>query len=139
MAWFSNHGTGVMVHGIGRRPDGRVEFTTWGCVLWVPLLPLRSWSGVYLGEVIGDGVNDESHRFADLQRIPHDWGRIYLTFTRSLLVVACAVAPACVMVNRTNGRAATPAEMVFVFASAAWPAAVIFWAEHVRRRRLRGR
>ena len=105
LATFSNHGTGVMMHGAERRPGGRVEFTTWVCVFWVPLL--RSWSGVYAGEGLGDGVNDESHRFANLRRVPHDWGRIYLTFTRGLLAAACAAAPAYVMAHRTHGRGAT--------------------------------
>ena len=139
MGWFSNHGTGVMIHGIERGPDGRrVEFTSWVCLFFVPVVPLRSWSGVYLGEGHGDGVNDETHRFADLRRIPHDWGRIILTFGRGLFAVACAVAPACYMVSRTTGRAATRAEMVFVLASAVGPVVIIFWAAHVRRRRLRG-
>ena len=93
MGAFSNHGTGVMIHGVERRPGGRVEFTSWLCVFWVPLLPLRSWSGVYLGEGPADATNDESHQFTDLRRVPHDWGRVYLTFTRSLLVVACAPRP----------------------------------------------
>ena len=127
-----------MVHGVERRRDDRVEFTSWVCVLWVPLLPLRSWSAVYLGEGLGDGISDESHQFADLRRVPHDWGRIYLTFTRGLLAVACAIAPACFMIHRVTGRAATRAEMAIVFASTFWAAAVIFWAEHLRRRRLRG-
>ena len=138
MAWICSHGTGVTVHGIERRRGGRVEFTTWACVLWVPLLPLRSWSAVYLGEGLGDGISDESYEFGDLRRIPHDWGRVVRTFTRSLLVVACAVAPAYVMAFRVSGRAATPAEMVAVFASTFWAAGVVFWAAHVRRRSLRG-
>ena len=74
----------------------------------------------------------------DLRRIPHEWGRLLLTFARSLLVIACAIAPAYVMIHHTHGRAATRAEMIFVFASALWPVVLIFWAEHVRRRRLQG-
>ena len=127
-----------MIHGIERRTDGRVEFTSWVSVFWVPVFPLRSWSAIYLGEGPADGINDESHRFADLRRIPHDWRRVYLTFTRSLLVLACAIAPAYVMMIRVSGRGATPAEMVVVFASVLWAVAVVIWAEHLRRRRLQG-
>jgi hypothetical protein len=128
-----------MIHGIERRESGRVEFTSWVCVFWVPLLPLRSWSAVYLGEGPADGITDESHQFTDLRRIPHDWRRIYLTFTRSLLVVVCAIAPSYYMVNRVSGRAATRTEMLVVFASAFWAVGVVIGAEHFRRRRLRGK
>jgi hypothetical protein len=136
---FSNHGIGVMIHGIEPQLDGRVEFTSWLCVFWLPLLPLRSWTAIYTGQDPPNGINDEPYQFADLRRVPHDWVRIYLTFTRSMLVVACAIAPTYIMINRVSGRGATRAEMVVVFASAFWAVAVMIWAEHVRRRRLQGK
>ena len=136
MSWYSVYGTGVTIHGVERTDDGRVEFTSWVSVFYLPLVPLSTYSGLYAGERLsGEG---ESHRFADLRRVPHDWGRIRQTFARGLLAAVVAVAPAWVMIAKTNGRAATNAEMVLVLASAAWPAVLILWLHHVRRKKLLG-
>jgi hypothetical protein len=135
MGWYAAYGTGVTIHGVERRSDGRVVFTSWASVFWIPLVPLATYSAHYAGERPAAG---ESHRFRDVQRVPHDRGRNARTFARALLVAAAAVAPAAVMIRLTNGRAATSAEMALVLASAAWPAAVVLWAAHLRRRKLRG-
>jgi hypothetical protein len=39
---FSHYGIGVKVHAIERQPDGRVEFTLWFTVFFVPIVPLSS-------------------------------------------------------------------------------------------------
>ena len=123
-------------HSRRRAPeDGRVEFTSWASVFWVPVVPLRTYSAIYRGERPAAG---ESHRFAEVQRVPHDWGRIARTFVAGWLVAVAAVAPAVVMIAVTAGRAATDAERALLVASAAWPAAVVLWCAHRRRRRLRG-
>jgi hypothetical protein len=138
MGWYSAYGTGATLHGIERTEDGRVRFTSWLSVFWIPLVPLRSWSAVYVGEALPDGISDESHRFTDVRRIPHDWGRNIQTFARGVLVAALAVAPTAIMIARTDGRAATTVEMVIVFAGILWAVGLILWTEHVRRRKLRG-
>jgi len=138
VSWYSIYGTGATIHGIERRRDGRVEFTSWLSVLWVPIVPLRSWSALYAGERPPDGITDEAHCFADVQRAPHDWGRNGRTLATGLAVAICAVAPAALMIARTDGRAATNGEMVIVFASAIWPVGLVIWSERIRRRRLRG-
>ena len=136
MSWYSVYGTGVTIHGVEPADDRRVEFTSWLSVFWVPLVPLATYSAHYAGERFsGEG---ESHRFADLRRISHDWGRIVQTFARGMLAALVAVAPASVMIAKTNGRAATNAEMVLVLASAAWPAVLILWLHHLRRKKLLG-
>src|SRR5437899_1825893 len=84
LSWYSIYGIGVTIHGIQRRPEGRVEFTSWISVLWVPIIPLRSWSALYAGERPPDGITDEAHCFADVHRVPHDWGRNARTFASSV-------------------------------------------------------
>ena len=138
MSWYSAYGTGATIHGIERADDGRVRFTSWISVLWIPVLPLASWSAIYAGERPIDGVFDESHYFVDLRRIPHDWPRIARTSVVGLLVALLAVAPSAVMIALTSGRAATKAEMVIVLAGVLWAVGLILWSERVRRSKLRG-
>jgi hypothetical protein len=136
MNWYSAYGTGATLHGIVRRPDERVEFTVWLSLFWMPLVPLSSWSAHYVGESVG-AVPGESHWFRDLQRIPHDRVRLAKTFLSALLLVAAALVPIAVMIERTNGRAATPLEMVIVFACTLWAAGLPISVEVNRGRKLR--
>jgi hypothetical protein len=138
MSWYSAYGTGATIHGIERTDDGRVRFTSWISILWIPILPLASWSAIYAGERPPDGVFDESHYFADLRRIPHDWTRIVRTSVAGLLVATIGVAPSAVMIAVTTGRAATNAEMVIVLAGVLWAVGLIIWSERRRRSKLRG-
>jgi len=138
MKTFSHYGVGVKAHAIERRPDGRVEFTLWFTLCWIPLIPLSSWSAVYRGE-FHDVIREDGHYFEDLVRIQRG-GLCYVqTFTRSVLVLALAIAPAAILIHRTSGRAATPVEMIFVFASAAWPVLLVILIERQRRKLLKGR
>jgi hypothetical protein len=137
MNWSSAYGTGVTLHGVEPMPDGRVEFTAWLSVFWVPLIPVSSWSADYAGESIG-GSAGVAHGFADLRRIAHNPTKLARTFVGALLVVIAAVTPSWLMIERTNGRAATPLEMVLVFASVLWAAGLIFFFEYRRRKQLRG-
>jgi hypothetical protein len=137
MNWYSAYGTGATLQGVEPTPDGRVEFTVWLSVFWVPLIPVSSWSAVYAGESIG-GSAGVAHGFADLRRIGHNPRRLAWTFVGALLVVIAAVTPSWVMIERTNGRAATPVEMFLVFACVLWAAGLIFFFEYRRRKQLRG-
>jgi hypothetical protein len=132
----SNHGTGVTIHDIRKTPDGRVEFTAWLSVLWIPLIPISSCSGLYVGEQPGDGIFDDGPSFACLERIPHDWIGIFQTFARTIVTVAIALAPSAYLIYRTQGRAATPIEMIFVIAAAAWPVFIIIGLHRWRREKL---
>src|SRR5690348_4175032 len=114
MSWYSAYGTGANLYGIERMPDGRVEFTVWLSVFWMPLIPISSWSAVYAGETIG-AIPGESHAFVDLRRIPHKGSRLARTFFGALALLVLALAPIGVMIERTNGRAATTVEMVIIF------------------------
>jgi len=133
---FSHYGIGVKVHAIERRPDGRVEFTLWFTFLWIPVIPLSSWSGVYRG-TFHDAIREDGHYFEDLVRIQRDPLVHIQTFTRSLIILALAIAPAAILIHRTTGRAATPIEMIFVFASAAWPVLLVLLIERQRRKLLK--
>jgi len=137
MSWFSAYGTGATLHGIDRTADGRVRFTVWLSVFWMPLVPVSSWSAVYAGES-EEWSPDESHHFVDLVRVPHDWRRLVRTFGGAVLVVVAAVAPTAVMIEWTSGRAATTFEMILVFAFIIWAAGLILYFENDRRKRLRG-
>ena len=139
MPWYSMYGTGATIHGIEHDLDGRVEFTVWLSVLWIPLVPISSWSARYAGELPPDGLRGEGHAFVDLAPIPHDWLRIIGTVARSICCALVAVAPTAYMLVRTNGRGATSVEMVIVFASALWCIGLIFYMEHLRKKKLQGR
>src|SRR6185295_1886226 len=111
MSWYSAYGTGATLHGIVRMPDDRVEFTVWLSLFWMPLVPISSWSALYAGESVG-AIPGESHLFTDLRRIPHNGPRLARTFLGAVLLVFAAVAPVAVMIERTEGRAATTLEMI---------------------------
>src|SRR6266571_478159 len=106
MKTFSHYGVGVKVHGIERKPDGRVEFTLWFTFFWIPLIPLSSWSAVYRGE-FHDTIREDGHYFEALVRIQRDALCYIRTFTRSVLVLALAIVPFTILIHRTTGRAAT--------------------------------
>jgi ABC-type spermidine/putrescine transport system permease subunit I len=136
MNWYSINGTGATIHDIERTPDGRVEFTVWLSVFWIPLVPIASWSAVYIGDQ-PDAFSYSGDRFTDLVRKKHDWVGLVQTFGRGVATVVICVGPAAYMIARTQGRAATLLEMVFVFASAAWPVLVIIGLERYRRNKLK--
>jgi len=137
MKTFSHYGVGVKVHAIERRPDGRVEFTLWFTIFFIPIFPLSSWSAVYRGE-FQDAIREDGHYFTDLVRIERGLLCHLQTFTLSLLVLALATAPTAYLIHRTMGRAASTLEMVLVLASAVWPVLLIVLIERRRRKLLRG-
>ena len=115
-----------------------MEFTLWFTIFFLPVVPLSSWSAVYGGE-IHDGLCEDGHYFSDLVRIDRGLLPHVQTFTRSLLALALAIAPAGYLIFRTHGRAATTVEMILVFAGAAWPVGLIVFLERHRRKLLHGR
>jgi hypothetical protein len=136
MNWYSAYGTGATLYGIVRRPDERVEFTVWLSLLWMPLIPLSSWSARYVGEGI-PAIPGESHWFSDLQRVPHNSARMAKTFLGAILLVAAALVPIAVIIERTNGRAATSLEMIILFACVLWAAGLPISVEVNRGKKLR--
>ncbi len=138
MGWFAVNGTGLTLHGAERVEGGRVRFTIWFSVVWVPLIPITSYTAVYRGENTG-AIPGESHGFSDVQKIPHDAGRLIRTLAVSWAVALLAVAPALYMIFRTSGRAATDMEMAFVFAACFWVVGVLVWSEKNRKKALEGK
>ncbi len=136
MSWYSIYGTGATIHNVQHADGDRVEFTSWFSVIWIPLIPLRSWSAIYLGETLPNGITDEGHLFADLRRIPHNGRGLLQTFSCGLIVTTIAIAPEAVLIYCIDGRAATPIEMVLAFAFAIWVMALILLPQKRRKDRL---
>ncbi len=132
-------GTGIVIYGVERNLDDRVEFTTWLCALWIPLIPLATWSALYLGELPPDGISDERHTFTDIQRTSHDGFRLVTTFARGLLCLVSIVAPIGYMILRTDGRAATKFEFCIIVALCVWPTVLLAIIQKRRKRELNGR
>ena len=137
MKTFTHYGIGVKVHAIEQRPDGLVEFTLWFTIFFVPIFPISSWSAPHSGE-FHDAIREDGQYFTDPVRIDRGVLCYLRTFTGSLLMLGLGIAPAAYMIRRTTGRAATTLEMVFVFASAAWPVLLVLLIERHRRKLLRG-
>lgn len=137
MPWLSLYGTGATLHDAHRVADDRVEFTVWLSFIWIPLVPLGSYNARYAGEMKPDGITDEGHSFADLQRIPHDPRRLLRTFVVGLALAIIGLAPVAYMIVRTDGRAATKPEVVVIFAAILWPILIVWRAEAIRKRNLR--
>jgi hypothetical protein len=137
VGWYSIYGTGATIYGIEPAKDGRVRFTSWLTVIWVPLVPLRTWSGIYAGEGPPGVISDESHGFVDLKREPHDWIRNLQTFCTGIVLAACAIVPPVALVLRLEGRGASTLEFVLVIGSAVWAVGLAIGSMHYRSYRLR--
>ena len=138
MEVFTHYGIGVRAYAIKRKLDGRVEFTLWPTILFIPLFPRSSWSAIYGGPVQPDGLKEDGHRFDDAIPIQRDLISHLCTATAALTALAVAVAPIAFLIHRTTGRAATPIEMTLVFASCAWPVVMVLLGEQRRRKLLNG-
>jgi len=134
MSWFSVYGTGATIFSVERAAEGRVEFTVWLSLFWTPLIPISSWSAIHAGETIGAF---QRNYFADLVRIPHDGRRLRRTFLGMLLGWLSTVGPLAIVISRTNGRAATTAEIIVAFALTFWTAGLLIYLDHSRKRKLR--
>ncbi|HKW28631.1 MAG TPA: hypothetical protein VJT54_04800 [Verrucomicrobiae bacterium] len=139
MEVFSHYGVGIKAFAIERKPNGRVEFTLWATVFFMPVWPLSSWSAIYAGPVRPDGIKEDGHRFDDPVRIQRDFISSAQTFTAAILVLAIAIAPVSYFIFRTTSRGATPLEMILVFAACAWPVVLVNLVERRRRKLLTGR
>lgn len=135
MGWISVCGTGATIHDV-RFERERALFTTWLSLFWVPLIPVRSWSAIWLCHRPADGLRQGSEVFIDLRRTPHEPLRLLKTFGAGLLGACVALGPMAFMIARVTDRAATTGEVVVVLATAAWPMVVLTWVERMRRSRL---
>jgi|SRR6185369_5583875 len=136
MEVFSHYGVGIKVFAIERRPNGRVEFTLWATVFFLPVWPLSSWSAVYAGPVRPDGIKEDGHRFDNPVRIQRDFMSFTRTLTKAALVLVVAIAPITYFIFNTSSEGGTVMEMVLVFAACAWPVVVVTLIEHRRRKLL---
>ncbi len=138
MEVFSHYGVGTKVYAIERKPDGKVEFTLWGTIFWIPVFPLSSWSAIYAGPLRPDGIKEDGHRFYNEVRVERDALSSIQTVALSILILGLAIAPIGYFIFSTNGRGATSMEMIFVFAACVWPVVVINLVERHRTKLLKG-
>ena len=140
MGWYSINGIGVTLHGASRSiaDEGRVEFTSWISVFWVPVVPIRSYSALYLGETPPTGITDEGLAFTDVIRIPHDARKLLKTFLGGTFALALCIGPIAYLIVRTDGRAATKLEMALILALCCLPVYLVSRMESRRKAALRG-
>ena len=138
MEVFSHYGIGIKPFAIERKPDGRVEFTLWITMFWIPVFPQSAWSAYYVGPSKPDGIKEEGHQFTDGVKIRRSIVSYINTLSNSILALALAVAPAGYFIFRTTARAATTLEMIFIYAACVWPVVLITLLERQRVRRLKG-
>jgi len=118
---YSVLGTGLRMYGIKRIDDDRVRFTLWISILFLPLIPISTWSATYIAPAPCHLPTDERHFFCNLIRLRHDHAGYLRTFAAGILAYLTAICPTAIMILITRGRAATKVELVFVLASAIWP------------------
>jgi hypothetical protein len=135
MKWFSAYGTDATMFDVEPEPKGKIRFTVWLSIFWMPIIPLSSWSAIYLGESI---AATESDYFKDLVRMPHQRNRLMRTWLLAVFGLVATVGPLSLMTFRTNGRGATPAEMVVVFALTGWTVGLLIFLEDQRKKKLSG-
>lgn len=134
MEVFTHYGVGIRAFAVQRKPNGRVEFTLWATVFFLPVWPLSSWSAVYAGPVGPDGIKEDGHRFDDATRIERDFISCVQTMSLAATILAIAIAPIAYFIFRTTDRSATNFEMILVFVSCVWPVVVISLVERRRRK-----
>lgn len=138
MEVFSHYGMGTKAYAIERKEDGRVEFTIWGTLFWLPVIPRSFWSAYYVGPSQPDSIKEDGHRFADESKIHRGLLSYVLSVAISLLMLALAVSPICYLIFWTAGRAASTLEMVLVYAACMWPVVLILLMERRRNKLLTG-
>jgi hypothetical protein len=138
MEVFSHYGIGIKTFAIERKPDGRVEFTLWFTFFFLPIFPLSSWSAIYAGPVEHFGIKEDGHSFYKAVRIQREFICYIQTVSATIVILAAAIAPVTWLIIRTQHRAATPAEMILVFASCLWMIVVVTLVERHRSKLLKG-
>lgn len=133
MAWFSAYGTGATMFDVEPEPEGRVRFTVWLSFFFVPIVPLSSWSAIYLGETI---AATEQNYFKDLVRVPHVPWRLARTFFLAMLSTLVTIGPLAFMIHRKTGRAGTRAEATIALSLVFLATGIIIGQEWNRGRKL---
>lgn len=118
---YSIFGTGLRIYGIKRIDDDRVRFTLWISVLFLPLIPVSTWSATHIAPGPSELFFDDQRFFCNPIRLRHDYAGCLRTFAAGILAYLTAICPTAIMILITRGRAATKVELVFVLASAIWP------------------
>ena len=137
--WYSVYFTGPLAFDVRRDADGRLAFTIWLALFGVPVLPWSAWTAAAARPrpMIGPDL-DPGFEYFDLQPARPELGRLLLTLVEGWAWLATAVAPIVWLIVRTDGRAATPLELVAVLGLTLYAAALPMVGDWHRRRAVRG-
>lgn len=135
---YSILGTGLSIYALERCENGLVRFSLWISVLFLPLIPISTWTGKYIAPGKCHMLFDEQYFFCNLTRVGHDYGGYLKTFSAGISAYAIAILPTAIMIIITEKRGGTKVELVFVFAFALWPLIMLNHLLEKRRSILRG-
>jgi hypothetical protein len=139
--WYSVYLTGLVPFDVRRGDDGRLRFTVWLTAFGVPVLPWSNWTATGGRErnPLGHAELDEGYLFGDLQPAPWELGRLLRTLLGGWAWLLSAVGPIVWLIVRTDGRAATPGELVLVFGFTVYAAGLALGSDWRRKRAIAGR
>ncbi|MHB0935520.1 MAG: hypothetical protein ACYC6A_03940 [Armatimonadota bacterium] len=121
---FNVKGFGLWVYGVRRVEPERVLFTTWLCLMFIPIIPLATWSARreelgWVGPVIG-GV----------ERHPHDHLYNLRTFVTALVIAVVVIAPVAYTIYTPGNRPMNTNEMIITIVSILIIVAVALFSQH---------
>jgi hypothetical protein len=111
---WSFYGTGVRLHGLEPEPPDLVVVTHWLTLFFIPVAPLRRVKCRYEGEVLSEGGMDSALRFEIVERLPLSWSSVCATYLWNWIALLVTLGPVAFLIWRTQGRAATTAEMALL-------------------------
>jgi len=142
---YSVAGTGLVLRGIRRRDDGTpeqpsFEVTRWLALFFVPLIPLRRWKAVYLGEAVPRDMNmDRSLQFGAVERLPINPLLALKTFGVGILALAVAFGPLYLCLRwidiDTNDDLVVLFKLICLILSIFWPLIFMLWCYNSQRHR----
>ena len=121
---FNVKGFGIWIYGVRQVEPDRVLFTTWLCLMFVPVIPIATWSARreelgWVGPVIG-GV----------ERHPHDHLYNFRTFLTALVVAAVVIAPVAYGIIAPGHRRMNTQEMIISLVGVVLLVAAALFSQH---------
>lgn len=135
---WSYYGTGLRLHAPEPEPPDLVVVTHWLTLFFIPVAPLRRVKCRYLGEALSDGATDAALRFEIVERLPISWSSVCATYLWSWIALLVTLGPIAFLIWRTQGRAATTAEMIVLLTCTVALGLLPFYVEWRQKRILEG-
>ena len=135
---WSFYGTGLRLHDLEPEPPDLVVVTHWLTLFFIPVAPLRRVKCRYLGEVLSEGATDSALRFEVVERLPLSWSSVCATYLWSWIALFATLGPIAFLIWRTQGRAATTAEMIVLLICTVGLGLLPFYVEWRQRQVLEG-